>query len=278
MLNPFTKYVKLLTPPLYTILCVMSFKISHMFINNKYTKCYLAIIQSANTITRTTYTETHHIIPRSMGGTDDKSNLVQLSAREHFICHKLLVKMVTEKLHYHKMLCAVAYFSNNTNRQLQFSSRDIEYLRQANSIASSARNKGNQHWLNRAQDSPELKKLKSTNAAASKWVNNGTVERFTKEYDYYISSGYTFGRLPFSAEWVDKIKAGAPKTFSEERNRKLSATLKGRPKSTEHRQKISNANKQRKKITCEYCLKEVDPLNYTRWHGANCKVNRAAST
>jgi len=36
------------------------------------------------------YFERHHIIPKCMGGSDDTINLVYLTAREHFICHKLL--------------------------------------------------------------------------------------------------------------------------------------------------------------------------------------------
>jgi hypothetical protein len=32
-----------------------------------------------------------------MGGTNHNSNLVKLTAREHFICHMLLVKMVEDK-------------------------------------------------------------------------------------------------------------------------------------------------------------------------------------
>jgi phosphoglycolate phosphatase-like HAD superfamily hydrolase len=39
------------------------------------------------------YTERHHIIPRCIGGTDVKENLVDLTAREHFICHRLLVNI-----------------------------------------------------------------------------------------------------------------------------------------------------------------------------------------
>lgn len=38
----------------------------------------------------TGYKERHHIIPRSMGGSDEKSNLVDLTAREHFIAHMCL--------------------------------------------------------------------------------------------------------------------------------------------------------------------------------------------
>ena len=36
------------------------------------------------------YRERHHIIPRSMGGSDEKNNLVELTAREHFIAHMCL--------------------------------------------------------------------------------------------------------------------------------------------------------------------------------------------
>lgn len=39
------------------------------------------------------YKETHHIIPRCMGGSDDKENLVELTGREHFIAHWLLCKI-----------------------------------------------------------------------------------------------------------------------------------------------------------------------------------------
>ena len=39
------------------------------------------------------YSENHHIIPKCMGGSDDESNLVKLTAEEHYIAHLLLVKM-----------------------------------------------------------------------------------------------------------------------------------------------------------------------------------------
>ncbi len=39
------------------------------------------------------YSESHHIIPRCLGGTDEAKNLVRLSAREHFIAHRLLTRM-----------------------------------------------------------------------------------------------------------------------------------------------------------------------------------------
>lgn len=55
------------------------------------------------------YFETHHIVPKSLGGTDDKNNLVNLTAREHYIAHLLLVKiaeMSGESSVHQKMLYA----------------------------------------------------------------------------------------------------------------------------------------------------------------------------
>jgi len=39
------------------------------------------------------YFEIHHIVPRSVGGTNEADNLVMLSGREHFIAHMLLWKI-----------------------------------------------------------------------------------------------------------------------------------------------------------------------------------------
>lgn len=39
------------------------------------------------------YTETHHIIPRCMGGTNEPTNLVKLTYREHFITHWILYRL-----------------------------------------------------------------------------------------------------------------------------------------------------------------------------------------
>lgn len=33
------------------------------------------------------YHERHHILPKCLGGTDDKENLIDLYAKEHFIAH-----------------------------------------------------------------------------------------------------------------------------------------------------------------------------------------------
>jgi hypothetical protein len=66
-----------------------------MFLDNKYTSLYYRIVNNRKHNKYNGYVENHHIIPKSLGGTNKKENLVKLSAREHFICHRLLVKMTT---------------------------------------------------------------------------------------------------------------------------------------------------------------------------------------
>jgi hypothetical protein len=100
-----------------------------IFIENKYTKWYYAIITvaSARSLTKNIYYESHHIIPRSLGGSNSKYNLVNLTAREHFICHKLLTKMTTGK-EKSKMIYALwAMCTLQNDHQLRHEITSIQY-------------------------------------------------------------------------------------------------------------------------------------------------------
>lgn len=70
-----------------------------------YSAVYCALITKRlqNPLPDDEYGEVHHIIPKSEGGTNDKDNLVRLSAREHFIAHLLLAKIYND----FKMWCAI---------------------------------------------------------------------------------------------------------------------------------------------------------------------------
>jgi hypothetical protein len=63
------------------------------------------------------YFERHHIVPKALGGTDDKSNLIDLTPEDHFFAHLLLAK-----IHGGRMWIAVKAMSKlvnkkNTNRE-----------------------------------------------------------------------------------------------------------------------------------------------------------------
>jgi hypothetical protein len=58
-----------------------------------YLKIYNQIIERAKNRQLEGYKEKHHILPKCLGGSNDKSNLVELTAREHFLCHMLLCEI-----------------------------------------------------------------------------------------------------------------------------------------------------------------------------------------
>jgi uncharacterized protein YdiU (UPF0061 family) len=70
--------------------------------------------------------ELHHILPASLGGTDDKSNLVLLTYREHYVAHWLLTKIYPRepKMHY-GFLCMLR--DPHSNRKL--TSRMVETIK-----------------------------------------------------------------------------------------------------------------------------------------------------
>lgn len=97
-----------------------------IFIANRYTLIYFSIIENARlrVLPKDQYKETHHIIPRSMGGDDSSDNLVDLTAKEHFICHKLLVRM-TQGESKGKMAFAVVLMSGKRGSRIYSSTKKL---------------------------------------------------------------------------------------------------------------------------------------------------------
>jgi hypothetical protein len=107
-----------------------------IFLENKFKKWYFSLINGASLRgwdrkTAPIYVERHHIIPKSLGGINNTENLVFLSSREHFIAHKLLIKM-TEGKFKTKMVHALWRMATGN---LSLNSKDYEYARLLNSIA-----------------------------------------------------------------------------------------------------------------------------------------------
>jgi hypothetical protein len=66
---------------------------TYTFKDNKYTRWYYAIIAKRAIKDWRRKGEVHHIMPSSLGGSDDRSNLVKLTGHDHAWCHWLLTKM-----------------------------------------------------------------------------------------------------------------------------------------------------------------------------------------
>ena len=83
--------------------------------------------QKSNDRTNDSYFEKHHIVPKCLGGTNYKSNLILLTNREHYIAHWLLTK-IYPKLH--KLAYAIFRMSHdNQNNYIGHNSRKYQLLK-----------------------------------------------------------------------------------------------------------------------------------------------------
>ena len=109
-------------------------------------KVYDNIIEKARTLNRVRqqkiYYEKHHINPKCLNGTDEKVNLVLLTAREHFICHMLLCKIYPTNT---KLLYALWRLINSKGKQgYKITSRTYEIIKRDLSLERSKSLKGKQ--------------------------------------------------------------------------------------------------------------------------------------
>lgn len=58
-----------------------------------YLKHYQLLIERGKKRNLEEYFETHHIVPKCVGGTDEETNLVKLTPEEHYLAHQLLSKI-----------------------------------------------------------------------------------------------------------------------------------------------------------------------------------------
>ena len=79
-----------------------------------YKRIYNQLIERAKTRTLEGYKEKHHIIPKCLGGNNSKENLVELTAREHFLCHLLLIEIYPRNI---ELIYAVSMMSHIKNRK-----------------------------------------------------------------------------------------------------------------------------------------------------------------
>lgn len=110
--------------------------------SHKYINWYISLIRKAqNRTILNGYFEKHHVFPKSIFGNNDF--VVNLTAREHFIAHKLLYKIYLLRYGFdHKftiyMLKAITYMA--TREEIKNNSRMYDECRRAASLAMSGEN------------------------------------------------------------------------------------------------------------------------------------------
>lgn len=102
-----------------------------------YKNIYLKLCERGKSVRTLEYSESHHIIPRCMGGDDSDNNLTTLTAKEHYIAHLLLTKIYDEV----SLLYAFGMMKNNTNKNKRcYTSSQYDKMKQSYSKAMKQNN------------------------------------------------------------------------------------------------------------------------------------------
>lgn len=143
-------------------------------LNNKYATWYNDIVNQAKSQENTRvsgYFEEHHILPKSLGGSNERVNIVKLTAREHYLCHWLLTKTTTGAART-KMI--YAFWMMNNRGIARVTTRTYEYIKTLHAANVSKRHTG----LKKPRKSPVWNKgktLSETHKANLKKNHKGTL-------------------------------------------------------------------------------------------------------
>ena len=201
------------------------------------------------------YYEKHHIVPRCLGGKDNKENLVFLTAREHFIAHKLLAEIYTEEkglIHAIMMMCRC---ENKRAHQRNYivSSREFERYRLLfiEDMRERIKCENNPMYGKTGKENPFfgkkhtqetldiiIEKLSKREIVTCPWCNESMNESNAKQYHF------------------DNCLKNP--NISEEQ-------LKKREKRSQDAKKSCKV-----KLTCPYCNKIGSQQNMIRYHFENC--------
>jgi hypothetical protein len=255
---------------------------------NKYTKWYSAITTNAKQRQLDSYTERHHILPESLGGPDTVDNLVDLTAREHFICHWLLTKIYSTGEEHWKMLNALrmmrAENPNQKRYQTKITGRVYAKLKEEYSILQSERvsGKNNPMYGNKFYRSKEGKQRQREAIAGEKNLAKSPEAR-----QKISESKLGKKRTPFDEVWLDKLsqaKQGENNPrygveVTEETRKKIGDKIRGRKHTEEEKKRRADAIRglKRQKRLCPHCLQLIAVNTYARWHGDHCKTRQTVA-
>lgn len=181
--------------------------------------------------------ETHHILPKCQGGSNELSNLVLLTVREHFIAHLLLTASYPDSV-------GLAYAAHKmTHRNgIPVSSRTANRLKRSHSEKVSrwqldAAESGRHNW-----QVPGFRESQ----------NQRTKERNSKQLEAGIHNWQSDEAKKFHSERNVILLAAGKHPFQSKENLKLSS------------------ERCKQQVQCSHCAKIGNKVAMSRWHFDNC--------
>jgi hypothetical protein len=221
--------------------------------------------------------ENHHIIPKSLGGSNNENNLVLLTPKEHYIAHLLLTEMYEGKDKAKMCYALLKMCQNNPNQTRELSSRRYEKTKLLISENCSGENHpsyGKILWSEEGRKRISDRMTGESNPMYGKkpWNYGLTGITLTEEHKKNISESL-IGKEKTKETKLKISESHKGKKKSEEHKRKISETLTGRKRPKDITKKTADKLRGRKQpiIKCPHCDKEGGTTMY-RWHFDNCKL------
>lgn len=229
-----------------------------------------------------TYFENHHIIPKCIGGNNESQNMVLLTPKEHYLCHRLLVEMYpgNSKIKYaYYMFCGKTY-SKWRNRDYVISSSEYDRIKRERSVLFVGKNHpsfGSKRTEECKQLMRELKLgVKQSDETISKRVSK-LIGRKMSEDSINKTRLANIGKKR-SPEALANIKNAQPDRrgsksplfgrFGEDHPAFGSKHVRSEEFKEKQREAWAN-RKIHKCIHCGYESKSV--MNMNKWHNDNCR-------
>lgn len=290
-----------------------------MFLDNKYTKIYYDIMDNAKSQNRSKrrrddpefiYYERHHIQPASLQ--PELANLKQhpengvlLTAREHYIAHRLLIRMVKTPQHRYKMAGAIKRLMTNSSNQLRrYTSREYAAMR-SDVFKQASMSFEDKYGAEKAVEIREKMSISKRGDGNSMYgrIHTENTKRLISEKSAErneklrgMTNEEIFG-MEKASEIAVRISEGNKALYDKNRG-KTYEEIHGADKAAEIREKLSKAGSGKKrgpsplrgtthkdetisamratalarpKTKCPHCHKMLDAGNYAQFHGDKCK-------
>ena len=237
-----------------------------IFLDNKYSRWYYAIIERRANADE--YSEVHHIVPRSLGGSDGESNLVRVSARTHFVCHWLLTKMTVDEDRVSMLRAFWMMRAINSKQNRYINSRAYEALKSEYALVQSERMMGENNPMFGTIWSDEQKQAQADKVRGD---NNGMKSDKARDTMRKIKKGVPRGE--FSDEWRANLSASRTgeknhrfgKSVKDSTRQLIKEKAKLRRYSDETNDKRRDASSGRKEITDGSIYKKVKLDDLQSW-------------
>lgn len=186
-----------------------------------YRQIYNILIQkrlvSPLIVTKGLYTELHHVLPKSLGGSDAPANMVRLTGREHYVAHKLLSKAVEK----------------------EYGRHSVEYSKMFNTVLRMTFDKRGRNISSR--DYMVVRKRQSERKALETPWNKGRKGVYSEETRRKISDHHADVRGEKNPMFgkVGLLHPKTGKTMSAEARRKISDANRGRKRTEAQRRHLS---------------------------------------